>query len=467
MGGRRWFPVLAILAGCVSIATAQSKTTVLNLSFGHDLGPLDINHIALGQGGMSPDPMWHSRVPEVRALHPALIRLFVQQYFDLMPKKGQYHFEALDRSVDDIVAAGAIPVMNLTLKPKLLYPTLNERIVNPTSYPAWEDFISHVVNHYKKRGLTGLYWEVGNEPDNGEAGGSPPYLFTAANYLNYYRHTIEAVLRADPTAHVGGPALAHWNSPILPALLSFCANRHVRLDFVSWHIYSSDPSAIEKTVYEVKALLSRYPSLHPETILDEWNMGKLPNDPRIQAAFIDETAWRMKEAGLTYSCYYQIRDYRIDRDDFTPFLSPADASAAAFWWNRWPEFFGLFDFQNVMRPSYFSFLLLSRLTGDRLEADSSNPNVHAFLTYDKSYGMYSLLFWNFSADPVDISIETNGQPAPLYSFRCMLDAQASSNLENVRLRHLDTLTLTSGREAVPVHLGPYGIQFWTLTTHVP
>src|SRR6185437_9396426 len=115
-------------------------------------------------------------------------------------------------------------------------------------------------------GLTGLYWEVGNEPDIGEQGGTP-YRFTAANYPDYYRHTIEAVLRADPTAHVGGPALAGWKSPIFPALIAFCAKNNVRLDFVSWHIYNSDPSAIEDTIHGVKALLGPYPSLKPETIL--------------------------------------------------------------------------------------------------------------------------------------------------------------------------------------------------------
>ena len=84
------------------------------------------------------------------------------------------------------------------------------------------------------------------------------------------------------------------------------------LGFVSWHIYNSDPKAVQDTIEYVKGLLAKHPSLHSETILDEWNMALTvpPTDSRIQPAFIAETAWRMKESGLDYSCYYHIRDYQ-------------------------------------------------------------------------------------------------------------------------------------------------------------
>ena len=74
----------------------------------------------------------------------------------------------------------------------------------------------------------------------------------------------------------------------------------------------------------MKTLLAQHPSLHPETILDEWNMALTvpPKDVRIQPAFVAETAWRMKEAGLTYSCFYHIRDYHVERSQFLPFFSP-------------------------------------------------------------------------------------------------------------------------------------------------
>ena len=56
---------------------------------------------------------------EIRALHPRIIRLFVQEYFDVMPAKGRYNFASLDRSVDLIRAARVrSPLLSIDFKPK-------------------------------------------------------------------------------------------------------------------------------------------------------------------------------------------------------------------------------------------------------------------------------------------------------------------------------------------------------------
>jgi hypothetical protein len=73
---------------------------------------------------------------------------------------------------------------------------------------------------------------VSNEPDIGENGGCP-YRFQPDSYTRYYARTVRAILRADPEARVGGPALANLNSPILPALLDFCQREKQPLHFIS------------------------------------------------------------------------------------------------------------------------------------------------------------------------------------------------------------------------------------------
>lgn len=454
---------LSIPLLAVAPSSAQTRTATLTLDFSKDLGPMQMDHISLGQGGLSPDPMWNNRIAEIRALHPRLIRLFLQEYFNVMPSAGKYHFETLDQSVDEIVRAGAIPLMCIAIRPKALYPKIDQDIVDPTSYREWEALISAMVAHYKQRGLEGIYWEVGNEGDIGESGGSP-YRFTPDDYVPYYSHTVAAILRADPKAHVGGPGLAGSHSPILPAFLEAADREKLPLSFVSWHIYNSDPKAIQNTIEYVKGLLAKHSSLHPETILDEWNMALTvpPSDPRIQPAFVAETAWRMKESGLSYSCYYHIRDYHVDRNQFAPFMSSGGASFMASWWNRMPQYSGLFDYQNVMRPAYFSFELLARVTGDRLEADSNDDAVHAFLAYDSLYHYYSLMFWNFSATPVSVNLELKDLPGELTAHRRELDAETPSADENARLRPLNDVTLGSDAPPEEIHLEPYGIQFWSL-----
>ncbi|MBO0722274.1 MAG: hypothetical protein J2P41_15720, partial [Blastocatellia bacterium] len=303
--------------------TAQPRPVSLQLKLTEKSGELKMGSFALGQGGLSEDPMWSERAAEIRALRVELIRLFIQEYFDLLPERGRYHFETLDRSVDLITSTGASPLMSIAFKPKLLFPKVDHSVVDPLDYDEWEKLIYTMVKHYRDRGSRIRYWEISNEPDIGESGGCP-YLFTPENYRKYYARTVAAILRADPEARVGGPALASYKSAILPSLLEFCEKEKVPLHFVSWHTYMSDPHNIRVSIDEVKELIKKYPSLNPETILDEWNMS-LSNpslDPRFQPCFIVEVAWQMKEAGLDYSCYYHIRDFHVQPEVFSRFMSP-------------------------------------------------------------------------------------------------------------------------------------------------
>ena len=115
-----------------------------------------------------------------------------------------------------------------------------------------------------------------------------------------------------------------------------------------------------------------------------------------------------------------------------------------------------------MRPAYFSFELLARLTGARLEARSNDESVHAFLTFDKDYDYYSLMFWNFSATPVNATLNLQSLPGTLTAHRRELNATARSEDENARLHPLEDLTLASSGAPAQIHLEPYSIQFWSL-----
>jgi hypothetical protein len=454
----RLFAALMLISG----AFAQQKPVSVRLNLADRSGPLEIDRIALGQGGLSPEPMWAGQAEQIRMLHPRLVRLFIQEYFDLMPEVGRYHWETLDASVDLIRKAGATPLMNIDFKPKALFPQIDQRIVEPANYEEWERLIFEMVRHYKARGSQIKYWEIANEPDIGEDGGCP-YLFTPESYTRYYQHTANAILRADPDARVGGPALAYVKSPILPALLD-AAEKQAPLHFVSWHIYNSDPHRVRETIAYVHELLGRHPSLHPETILDEWNMALRdpPQDPQFQPAYILETAYQMKEAGLDYSCYYHIRDHQIDPDVFARFMSPKGVALMARWWNRSPQWDGLFDYNGRTRASYFAFKLLSRLTGDRLVLHSDSANVNGLATYDERLDIYNVLVWNFSKAPAKVEFAVEGIPAKMALRQVTLDASAPSDDENVRLRPTRSKTVQAGATTLAVNLDGYGITFFSL-----
>jgi xylan 1,4-beta-xylosidase len=443
-------------------AHAQPREVSVKVSFGQQTGLMEIDRMSLGQGGLSDQPMWESRIAEVRALRPRLIRLFVQEYFQLLPAPGRTHFESLDRSVDAILKAGAKPLMCLCFKPKILFPTVDQDQVEPEDYGEWERLVSSLVKHYRNRNAGIRYWEVANEPDIGESGGCP-YRFKPESYARYYKHTVEAILRTDPEARVGGPALANVRSPIFPALLNACDDGQTPLHFVSWHIYSSDPGRVRGTISYAQELLKKHPQLKPETFLDEWNMDLQdpPLDPRFQPCYLLETIWQMKDAGLDWSCYYHIRDYQVEYEQFTPFMSSQGAAFMTRWWNRMPQFDGLFDYQNRVRPSYFAFKLLARLTGNRLKLESSDKVVHGFATHDDKYQIDNFLFWNFSNSPAHVNLSLEGLPKDMVVRRLTLDALAPSDDENARLRPEFRARLTKGNHSLKVELGAYEIRFWS------
>jgi xylan 1,4-beta-xylosidase len=450
------------LAGAINVI-AQSQTAQVTVSFTNRLGLLEMHKMALGQGGLSEEPMWDHRIAEIRALKPGVIRLFIQEYFDLLPEPGRYHFDTLDRSVATIQATGAKPVMCICFKPRSLFPEINHDIVEPTDYAEWEKLVYNLVRHYRERGAGIRYWEIANEPDIGESGGCP-YRFKPDSYTRYYRHTAAAILRADPEARVGGPALAGVKSPILPALLRFCDTNQAPLHFISWHLYSSNPRAIRDTVDYAKGLLAEHPALHPETFLDEWNMDLMnpPLDPRFQPCYIAETVWQMKDAGLDYSCYYHIRDWHVDFDRFAKFMSRDGVVFMTRWWNRMPQFDGLFDYQDTPRPAYFAFKLLSRLAGERLQLASDHPAVHGFAAYDPQLRMFNVMLWNFSTQALAVDLTFMDLPRDLRVRHLTLDAASGSNDENIRLRPDPPQPVAKGAHWRKAEFGPYGVQFWML-----
>jgi len=457
---------LALLTALVCSTTAilaQDRTGNVTVNLTNRLGPLHIDHMALGQGGLSDQPMFADRVAELRALNPRLIRLFLQEFFNLLPERDRYQFDTLDRCVDTIVATGARPLMCICFKPPLLFPRLDQDLVEPNDYDAWEKLVYELVRHYRQRGSAIRYWEIANEPDIGEDGGCP-YRFKPASYVRYYQHTVEAILRADPEARVGGPALAYYRSPILPALLNACDTNKIPLHFVSWHIYNSSPKAVRDTIEAVKTLLQQHPSLQPETILDEWNMDLTnpPADRRFQPCFISEVIYQMKEGGLTWSCYYHIRDWHVDPALYTNIMSPNGLAFMTRWWNRMPQFDGLFDFQNTLRPSYFAFKLLARLAGDRLALSSTHPAIHGFAAYDDRLRLYNILIWNFSDKPIQLDLTLLALPKNLRMRHLVFDAQTANNDENLRLRPGAPIPLKKGEHQLTTQLEPYGIQFWSL-----
>ncbi len=167
----RLFCILTLLFGGIHYAAAQLHTIDLKLNLDDKMGAMNIDRLAsLAQGGLSAEPIWTNRVPEIRAIHPKLIRFFAQAYFDVLPAKDTYNWKEMDAWVDMIRKTGAEPLMDIMLKPRLLFPKIDPAVMEPSSWKQWDGLIYNMALHYKNRVH---YWEVGDECELGEGSGCP------------------------------------------------------------------------------------------------------------------------------------------------------------------------------------------------------------------------------------------------------------------------------------------------------
>ncbi len=360
-------------------------------------GKTDLTNYSLGQGGLSSEPMIDGHLPQLEQLHPKTIRFFLQEYYNIYPAKGQYSWEKLDRMFSAIVATGAQPIPDICFKPAVLFPKVDQFICQPANYGEWDELVYQLVRHCKEKNYGVEYWEIGNEVDIGEDGGCP-YLFKPEDYQVYYTHTARAILKADPKAKVGGPALAWYMSPIGDSLIAYCGRGNSPLDFFSWHGYTNNPDFFRQSIRTIKSKLAKYPLLkNTETMITEWNMDLFnPNlNPGFQPAFILEATGVFSDEGLGRSAYYHIRDFFVDPGEFRPFFSEKGTAFMAHWWNVMPQYSGIYDNQGRVRPSYFVFHWLSLLDGQQLKVSGTNDELKTLAT--KNGHWTNILVWNFPA----------------------------------------------------------------------
>ncbi len=420
---------------------------------------IPITDYSLGQGGLSSQPMIDDHIAQLKQLHPRTIRFFIQEYYNIYPAKGKYNWEKLDRMFQAITATDARPIPCICLKPAALFPQVNQDICTPVSYSEWDELIFQLVRHCKEINFGVRYWEIANEVDIGEDGGCP-YRFTPEEYLEYYKHTSEAILKADPEAKTGGPALADYRNPIGDSLIAYCGRGNARLDFFSWHGYTNNPDFFRQSIRTVKKKLERYPLLkHTETLISEWNMDLWQPDlpPDFQPAFILEVTKIFSDEGLNMSSYYHIRDYYVDPDEFRPFFSAKGTAFMAHWWNVMPQYTGLFDQQGRVRPSYYVFRWLSLMDGKSIKISGSTGDIKT-LASEKDHWI-NILVWNFPEnEPGKIcDVRLDYMPDKKGTFRiAKLNASlAVNNIEVLRsgsMKDLDTNQMT-------LTLAPYEINW--------
>jgi hypothetical protein len=229
-----------------------------------------------------------------------------------------YDWSDFDKRLDFIYKMGADPIFAASYMPQTLDAVPNnERQSAPRDYVAWEELCYQAAKHGVDRGKRVPFWEVWNEVNAGwlkpgpSDTGSDEFkkLYREAigreepdhevvrrfeAYAKLYRATARGVLRGDPKAKVGGPALASgpFEQDVLSScthgkgfargLMLWCRQEKLPLDFVSWHEYFQPADVIAKEADAFHGYLSEFPKFQESVksfMITEWNEAWWPNRP--------------------------------------------------------------------------------------------------------------------------------------------------------------------------------------------
>ena len=375
-------------------------------------GPFETWRHSIGQGGVNSQPLSEPIIQAMRKLQPRLIRVFLQEYFNVYPAHGVFDWSKLDPYMESFAQTGSRVLATINLKPPVLFPHLDHDLWCPNDVADWQNLLYQLVRRYSVEKPLITHWEHVNEPDIGVWGGCPYRIPSAAELHEFYVMNLQPILAAFPAAKVGSPCTADYLA--VPAFVDCCAQHGTQLDFVSYHRYQDDPQFHRLIAKTLSEKLDHYPGKRPELMINEWNKGFEPpwSSTAYDAVSVDEMAYQSRRAAhtaqilltmlnladegirLDWSFYFLLWDGCMHPADFATFFSPADAKAIMYkHWNEAPHRFGLFSENGLPRPQYFVYQILSRMGEERLRVTHSTPDLG--IAAARSGGRVSVLVNNF------------------------------------------------------------------------
>jgi len=310
----------------------------------------------LAQGGEEATPMLDDVTSQVRALKTEYVRIdHIYDFYEVVGRgeggELTFNWTKLDGVVDSILASGAKPFFALSYMPSAI--ASGDVTSKPNDYSEWSQVISRTVSHFsgrQNRNIADVYYEVWNEPDL--FGG-----YRIGSYIPLYQSAAAGARAATNTQpyKFGGPATTGQYKNWFDGLMKFTLENKVRLDFYSWHRYSTDPGQFYKDVEEANEWLKAFPErqLDLELLITEWG-----HDSEINAGY-DGSYGAAHTAAVAMEMVN-----RVDRAFAFEVKDGPDPAGNKFW-GRW----GLLTHESVgitAKPRYWALKMLADLADERL-----------------------------------------------------------------------------------------------------
>ena len=363
---------------------ADMPISDVGVDFTKDLGIANMRCHSTGIGGIHPMPMPGPVIEGIRRLELPLVRVFLQEFFFIYSDDGSFDWSKLDPYMDAVHATGAQIMASICLKPRAVFPVIDENVWRPSDVEKWQHILSELVKRYSIERDYVQYWSVGNETNIGEAGGCPYRITSPDDFFEYYKLTVAPILAAVPHAKVGGPSHAGTNgaTEYLGRFAELCMENDVPLHFVNYNQYCDDPAQCVNDAARIKAAISKFDS-NIGVYVTELNIGI---DSEI---YIEEKAYSCKraaglaailialheEGSLDGTFQYHAYDQYCDPRLFAPWYGKPRYMAE--YWDDIAHRLGLFDLNGNVHPQYFVYDMLKKLAPYRIEAEVKNDSLYA------------------------------------------------------------------------------------------
>jgi len=297
-------------------------------------------------------------------------------------EKPLYSFFNADRIWVFLLSIGMRPFVELGFMPEMLASgretvfRFRGNVTPPADYDAWATLIRKLVGHWVERyGIAEVrqwFFEVWNEPNL-------PAFWTGTqdDYLKLYAHTVQAIKTVDASLRVGGPATAMtaW----IDELLDYGERNRLPVDFISTHIYPTDPLGFEgadteeqlanspRHLMRDRAKLVRALARDRPVYFTEWNISSNPRDHYHDEPFAAAYAAKIVLETDPFVDGYSFWTFTdIFEENYFP-SSPFHGG------------FGLLNLYGVPKPIYRAFQLLHALGDELLPVTGTHETVDAWV----------------------------------------------------------------------------------------
>jgi hypothetical protein len=387
--------------------------------------------------------------------------------------KLKYDWSDLDKRLDFIAAVGAKPIFAASYMPQPFDAVPDsERHSAPRDYAQWEDLCYRAAKHAVDRGTPVELWEVWNETNAGwlkpgpTDSGDEPFagLYASATgvehpkmdlirrfeaYCKLYAATARGVLRAEPSAKIGGPVLASGpyddgkegpgfnGKGFARGLMLWCAREKLPLDFLSWHEYfqGSDVIAKEAQTFRDDARQTHgLPSIDRPLMISEWNEAWWPDRPQdheLGAAWCADCITRaFIPHHIAYPCYFYVKQGDMNfRGDWSLLMQ-----------------------NNVPKASYNVAKIFNGLHGKWLKVTGQDGDISAVASWDAKNRRLAVVLVNFSyryALRRNVSLKIDALPPELRGGHChqwVVDATHSNVWNDPAMAELQKVGQTALKE---------------------